>query len=167
MKRSSLLALSFLVFVAARPGDSAELKLKFELSPAGSFEAVTSSVQGRVVGAKGQFKATDVVVQMGTLKTGIALRDKHLKERLKTAQYPTAKLSQITGADGEGSGLLEYGKFKKKIEFKYKIDEAKKLATAEFELEIPDFGIEGDIMYMGVGVESEVEGVITLPVSAQ
>lgn len=67
-------------------------------------------------GSTGEMSVADdgttvtVTVPLGNLSTGIALRDKHMKDALEVASYPTAQITvarsalSIPDADGETSG---------------------------------------------------------------
>ena len=96
--------LGLLVLGAAAPADSAH----FEIVPGGrentvqfeskgtieSFEGKTNRVQGTVEvdpGALGDSLTVRVEVDLSSLDTGIALRNKHMRENhLETGRYPTA-----------------------------------------------------------------------------
>ncbi len=141
------------------------MKMDFSLSPAGAFQARTSDLSGFAYFEGTQLKATPITVRMDTLATGIALRDRHLKERLQTDKNPMAKLTEASGKDGKGEGLLEYRSFKKRVPFEYKVDDTRTRVNAKLNLKISDFGLDDEIMYMGVGVEDEIALEVAVPVS--
>jgi polyisoprenoid-binding protein YceI len=163
-----LALLLFLCGIAAEAeGDRARLKLVFALSPAGSFEAETQAVTGEVVLQPGKPpRVAPIVVQMGQLKTGIELRDRHLREHLDTGKYPVARMTDVTGSNGKGTGLLEYRSFKKRVPFTYSPSSDKKWVTAKAQLKVSEFGIQDGIRYMGVGGEDDVELEVMIPVRA-
>jgi polyisoprenoid-binding protein YceI len=142
------------------------VRMDISLSPAGSFQARTTDVSGFAYYEGGKIKATPITVRMDQISTGIALRDRHLKERLETEKNPIAKITDLVSAEeGRGEGLLEYRSFKKRVPFAYKVDDTRTRATAKFKLKVSDFGLNDEIMYMGVGVEDEVELEVVVPVS--
>lgn len=141
------------------------VKMDFSLSPAGAFQARTSDLSGFAYYEGTELKATPIAVRMDTLATGIALRDRHLKERLQADKNPVAKLTEAMGKDGKGEGLLEYRSFKKRVPFSYKVDDTRTRVTAKLDLKISDFGLADEIMYMGVGVDDEVALEVAVPIS--
>jgi polyisoprenoid-binding protein YceI len=104
-----------------------------------------------------------VSVPLGGLSTGIALRDKHMKEKyLETDKYPNAELTVARSAVKEGSGSAQ-GTMKihgqsKPVTFSYN---AKKSGSGyavdgTVRVNIKDFGIEVP-SYLGVTVKPDVE----------
>ena len=144
---------------------SGYLKMDFSLSPAGSFQGKSTDLSGFAYYETGKIKATPITVRMDVIATGIALRDRHLKERLEDEKNPMAKMTDITGADGKGEGLLEYRSFKKRVPFDFAVDDTRTRVTAKFTLKISEFGLKDEIMYMGVGVEDELPVEVVVPVS--
>lgn len=132
------------------------------LSPAGSFKAKTKKVDGVAVKNGDSVTANDITVDLTTLSSGIALRDKHLKERLMVSKYPLARLTNGTGKNGKGIATLEIKGKKQKINGTYKIT-GKKL-QAQFKVQLPALGIN-DVRYMGVGVKDAVTVNVIVPVT--
>ncbi len=142
------------------------LKVDINLSPAGAFQARSADVSGFAYYDAGKIKATPITVRMDVISTGIGLRDRHLKEKLETEKNPMAKMTDLSSSeDGKGEGLLEFRSFKKRIPFDFKVDDTRTRAIAKFKLQISDFGLKDQIMYMGVGVEDDVEVEVAVPIS--
>lgn len=138
--------------------------VKLSLSPAGQFEAKTDKIEGDVVYQSGKVLAQNVRVPLETLKTGIDLRDEHMKEKyLEVKKYPYAILVMGEGSNGQGKGEIEIRNIRKPISGTYKIQG--KMIEAQFNLKLSDFGIKG-IRYMGVGVKDEATVIVKMPVKA-
>ena len=109
-----------------------------------------------------------VIAPLGNLKTGIDLRDKHMKEKyLHTDKFPNAELVVARSAlkipaSGDASGEAE-GTFKihgqsKSARFRY---EAKREGSTfhvvgKVSVNITDFGVEKP-SHLGVGVKPEID----------
>ncbi len=154
------LALSVGVYPAmalAVPG----IVVKVPLYPVGSFEAKTAKVLGKGAKKGNKYVAKEIKVPVATLVTGISLRDKHLREKLKFKQYPHIIAKNIQAENGSGKATLVVMNSTKAVEFKYK-DVGDGLAEATFQLHLPDFKIN-DVSYKGVGVEDTIEVIATIP----
>lgn len=149
----SLLILSSAVSVAS-------VKIDVTLSPAGSFVAQTKNVTGYAYKTSAGVAAENIEVDINSLKTGIELRDKHLKERLLVSKFPKAILTKAVGKNGKGKANIEIKGIKKIYSGKYEIEGSKLKAT--FEIQLPDLKIE-DVNYMGVGVDDKITVQITVP----
>ncbi|MFN7728965.1 MAG: YceI family protein [Bdellovibrio sp.] len=133
------------------------------LSPAGNFQAKTNSVVGSAKITGDRVSATNIKVPMDSLKTGIELRDRHMKEKyIETTKFPDAELIEATGTAGKGRGKLKFHGVEKEITGTYKI--VGNEMQAEFPIKLSEFGITG-IRYMGVGVKDDVKVTITVPVT--
>lgn len=142
---------------------SAPVKLFVELNPAGSFIAHTDQILGSVKKMGGKWVAENIEIDLRSLKTGISLRDKHMKKKyFQTDQFPKAVLSQGSGKDGSFSGELVIRDIKKKISGEFEVQGSKVKAT--FTTKLSDFEIP-EANYMGVGVEDEVKVEVLVPVS--
>jgi polyisoprenoid-binding protein YceI len=131
------------------------------LSPAGSFEATTEQLEGEVLTQEGKVRARELKVPLDTLKTGIALRDEHMKEKyLETKKYPYAVLRLGRGQEGRGSAKLVIRNIEKEISGEYKLSEG--YIEASFRISLAEFGIKG-VRYMGVGVRDEVTISVKAP----
>lgn len=160
MITSILLAQGFLLTPALAASDC---KLNISLSPAGSFVAESQAVEIRGSTEKNgdQFVAHNIALKLDTLKTGIELRDNHMKHKyLETDKYPEAMLTQATGKDGKFTGELQVHNVTKPVSGTYKV--AGDQFVCNFTVSIKDFGIE-KVKYMGVGVNDAVNVEISIP----
>lgn len=128
------------------------VKFKVTLSPAGDFLAQSSKGRGFVEKSGAQLAAQELSVEVGTLKTDIELRDKHLHERLGGAKSKII-LKNATGTNGRGTGTLTANGQTKPISFVFKESDGQ--VTARFVIKPSDFGIK-DVKYLGIGVEDKV-----------
>ncbi len=160
----TILTTTFLtVFAQAQKSD---LKIFVTLTPAGDFVAKTTAIKGVAVEkADGSFTAENIEVDLNNLKTGISMRDDHMKEKyLDTKTYPKAILKKAVGKDGKGVGVLNIKG--KDINVKGSYKKEGNLLISEFTLMLADTGI-GDVSYKGVGVDEEIKIEIAVPVVAQ
>lgn len=110
-----------------------------------------------------------VTVPLANLKTGIDLRDKHMREKyLQVSQFPTAELevsraslnlpADGSNAAGTGKGTMKIHGTSKPISFKYTARRAGATyqVTGNVQLNMKDFGIEVP-SYMGVSVKPDVD----------
>lgn len=141
---------------------SSSVEVHVKLSPVGSYVAKTSQVQGVVTVTGGKVQASNIRVQSKSLKTGLALRDKHTQERLQADKFPEIILVKGEGAGGKGTGIIKLKGIEKPIAGSYKVEG--KTMKAQFKLSIKQFGIE-NVKYLGVGVKDEVEIKVQLPVT--
>ena len=131
------------------------------LNPMGDFKAKTTAVKGQAVKKGDEFTATNIVVNLKSLKTGVDVRDKHTQKHLQTDKFPDAVLLSASGKGGKGKGRIKIKGIEKDIEGTYKVEG--NLLKAKFNLNIADFGIK-DINYMGVGVEDTVTLNVSVPI---
>lgn len=161
-------AVSFLFFMSASVALAAatgDIKLNVTLKPAGSFIAESRQVriQGTAVRRGALVTASNIVLPVNTLKTGIALRDEHMTRRyMECDKYPTAVLTHATGKDGKFTGELMVHNVRRPISGTYQING--NTFVGHFKVRSSDFGI-AKARYMGVGVADEVGVDITLPAS--
>ncbi len=158
--RSAILFVSSMVFAVVVHAQNAGVQVDFKLTP-GSFSAKTAKVKGFATVNGDTVSAENVEVDIKSLKTGMELRDKHMKERLEVDTHPTAKLIKAVGKNGKGKGTIVVKGIQKEVTGTYKLD-GKKL-TAEFKISLEDFKIE-KVRYMGIGVKDEALVTVTLPV---
>jgi polyisoprenoid-binding protein YceI len=137
------------------------VSLDVVLNPMGDFKAKTSDVKGFATVKGDEVSASNIIVNLKSLKTGVELRDKHTQKHLQTDKFPEAVLLSATGKGGKGTGKIKIKGVEKDIAGTYKVEG--KTLKAEFKLSLPDFDIK-DINYMGVGVEDEVKLVVAVPV---
>lgn len=131
------------------------------LNPMGDFKGKTSDVKGFAIVKGDEVSASNIVVNLKNLKTGVELRDKHTQKNLQTDKHPEAILISAQGKGGKGTGKIKIKGIEKDIAGTYKVDG--KNLIAKFKLNLPDFEIK-DINYMGVGVEDEVTIEVRVPV---
>jgi len=179
--RSGALAVGFglLGFASTSPAaegrswriDAGNVVVLVPVQPGGSFEAKTSSLSGKLTpGTDGPLAVSgQISVDLTTVDTGIALRNRHLGERLEFASgegFANAVLSGIVLKDADGPAfrgktafdgtLLLHGVTKPVTGQGEIFDVGEGLRVqAEFVLTLPEFGIEPP-QYMGVGVTSKV-----------
>ena len=139
-----------------------DLKIKMSLSPAGSFEAKTSKLKGEVKKSNNAFSAENLWVKVEELKTGIDLRDEHFHKHLNFEKSPKITLTQVTAANGKGTGTLTVNDVKKAVDFSYKMTTPSKL-EATFKVKPSDFKLK-DAKYMEIGVDDVVEIIATIDV---
>lgn len=155
--------LTFLISSVAFAETSAVIDVT--LSPAGSYKAVSKKVTGSAVKTPdGGVKADNITVDVTSITTGIALRDKHTKEHLKASEFPQAKLLNASGKDGKGKATVEIMGQKKDVTGTYEIKGGELLA--KFDVVLSDLGIKG-VKYMGVGVKDKVTVNVTVPLKAK
>lgn len=112
-------------------------------------------------------KKSKVSMDLNKLDTGIPLRDKHLRENyLHTDRFPTATMTEIEAENLDSQlkdatkeknafkGMLELRGIKKPVQGSYEI-KGGNLYSGEFEIDLPDFGIERP-SFMGVKVVDKV-----------
>jgi len=132
-----------------------------KLSPAGSFKAETTKVTGTAKKAGDGYTAENVVVEVNALKTGIELRDKHMKDYMKSKEFPQVKLVKASGKGGKGKGTVEIMGMKKEVDGTYEV--AGNDLKAQFKMKLSDLNITG-VKYMGIGVKDEVVVNVNLPI---
>lgn len=148
-----LLSLSFSLFAR-------EIKVKVSLSPAGDFVGQSTKVRGFVDKKGPEFSADELTIEVGQLKTGIELRDKHFHERLG-GEKAKIVVKGAKGSGGQGQASVTVNKITKPFSFAFK--EAGGNVQARFDLKPSDFGIS-NVKYLGVGVEDKVVIDVTIPV---
>jgi len=108
MKKVSILVLFLLTTVSTFAANSS-VKLNVSLWPAGSFVAKTSLIKGKVYSlGNNSFTAENIQLDIGSLKTGISLRDNHMANKyFEVKKYPKATLLSANGKDGKFTGKLK------------------------------------------------------------
>lgn len=160
MFRTLVAALVLLPVVAmAAP----EAKVKFKLSPTGSFAAETTSIIGTAKkNSDGSVSADKIEIPLDTLKTGISLRDKHMKEKhLDVKKHPKAIVTNAEGKDGKGTATLNVRGIEKPIEGTYEIKGSELILN--FPIKITDYDI-GKVKYMGLGVKEDANVEARIPI---
>ena len=149
-----------------------EVRVIVPMKPGGAFEASTSSLEGTLTLAGSSPLSLEgaLSLKLETIDTGIALRDRHLKENYlevsKGPDFDTAVLSEIVLVDANDEGfqgrtgfrgtLLLHGVSRPIVgEGKIAGRSAALRAEATFTLSLVEFGIVPPV-YMGVGVGNKV-----------
>lgn len=176
-KRSCLVGLALLGFgygipAAAALGNAGESKVVFKATgPAGlSFEG-----KNRNVALTESGNNVVLTVKIDGFTTGIALRDRHMKEKyLETSKYPTArfevdksKLKFPSGGSVSGSteGKLTMHGVTRPVKISYRAEGDSKRAKVEgsAQLNIKEFNIDVP-SYLGVTVKPNVDVQVQLGV---
>lgn len=132
------------------------------LTPAGDFKAKTEDVSGFAIVKGDTVSAQNIIVNLKNLKTGLALRDKHAKEKyLEVDKYPEMKVVKAEGKGGKGKARIQYRGVEHDVEGTYKISGDKLIAN--FPMKLSDYKITG-IRYMGVGVDDEIKVNVEVPI---
>jgi polyisoprenoid-binding protein YceI len=139
-----------------------ERAVSFKASGPGGLTIVGN---GGDVSIKDQGERLTVVVGLASIKTGIALRDKHMRERyLETAKYPTATLeverSKIVlptkGADVDGKLTLHGVTKPVRVHYDAKGSTEKAQVSGSLRINMREFGISVP-SYLGVTVKPNVD----------
>ena len=147
-----ILSLSFSLFAR-------DIKVKVTLSPAGDFVGQSTKVRGFVEKNGANYIADELTIEVGQLKTGIDLRDKHFHERLGGAKAKIV-VKNAKGSGGKGTASVTVNKITKPFAFAFK--EAGGNVVSRFALKPSDFGIK-NVKYLGIGVEDKVIVDVTIP----
>jgi hypothetical protein len=131
------------------------------LSPAGSFQVTTDKVRGKIIQKGQMYGAKQLYVRVKDLKTGIELRDKHMKKRLNPKKNPKIIVSKVLAKGGKGKGIIEIKGIKKPIKFVYSV--SGKIFSAKFKLNLDHFKVK-DLKYLGVGAKKIVEVTANVPI---
>lgn len=161
--RSSLLTLAvFTSILIAQTSQAEPVVIDVALTPAGDFKAKGDELKGFATQEGSAVKAENIIVPLKNLKTGVPLRDKHMKEKyLQVDKFPDAVLVSAEGKDGKGKGRIKIKNIEKEIAGTYKVEGGQLMA--DFPLKLSDFGITG-IKYMGIGVDDEMKIHVIVPI---
>jgi len=172
-----LIPLLLLLCVAAQGQnlvpDDANSKISFQIRNFGL------NVDGTFTGLKGTIKFTDtspnsfidVTVDASTIDTGIALRNKHLRDEdyFDVKQFPTLRFVSekiVTSADGKGTanGTLTIKKTSKKVSipFTYRLENGVPYFEGKFKIDRREFGVGGK----SLSLSDEVNVTIAVRVKA-
>lgn len=144
---------------------SQNVKVFVVLSPAGDFIAESNSVIGQATeDEKGLIEASNIKIDVKTLKTGIGLRDEHMVNKyLEAAKYPEILLKLAKGSAGKGVAILVIKSKEAKVSGTYEKVGTDKI-KAKFDVKLSDFNIK-DISYKGIGVDDVAKVEVTLPLT--
>lgn len=133
-----------------------QLQIAVSLSPAGSFiaESEQLQVEGELRITPQGFRARNISVLISSLKTGIDLRDDHMRKKyFEMEEFPKAILIEGQGSDGKFQGKLQVHGVVRAVQGTYQT--SGKSLEAKFQCKLSDFKIQ-EAKYMGVGVDDEV-----------
>lgn len=138
-----------------------KLTIDVTLNPAGSFQASTQKIDGKIKKSGDLITADKISVKINSLTTGIDLRDEHLWKHLNFKKFQKAILTDLKGKSGNATAFLELAGVKKPITVKYTEDGNR--VVCEFKINTKDFNLP-DAEYMGIGVEREVSGKVIMEI---
>ncbi len=155
----------FLVSLNALPTDyKKHIQIEVQLSPAGSFTIESKKIKGKVfLTESGNIISENIRIPVESLKTGVELRDNHLKKKLGIEQDKKAFLLLVKAKGKKSSGTATFKVLDKEqsVPFKF-IKLSENYGQANFSLSLEKFGITG-INYMGVGVKNIVNIKVVMP----
>lgn len=147
------------------------VQIHVELNPGGSFTAQSQTLQGKIqrLPGKNRYQATSITLPLSSLKTGIDLRDEHMKAKyFEIKKFPSAAVvSNGKAQDGQFSATLTLHGVTFPISGTYTTrgeGTPQEEITGKFRCKLSEFKIP-QAQYMGVGVEDEVQVEVTLPVT--
>lgn len=136
------------------------ISVDVSLYPVGSFTVTSSVLEGHLtqLGDKNSFTGTELKVPVTSLKSGITLRDEHMRERMRHKNNPYVLVKDIKAKNGKGRANVSIGGILAPVDFTYKKlsgSQMKSYLEVSFPLDLTTYKIE-DINYKGIGVEDEV-----------
>lgn len=137
-----------------------KVTLNVALSPAGSFQAVSSKAKGNITKQGDSFIADKISVSIESFRTGIDLRDEHTWKHMNSSKHPRATLTDVKGQGGKAQGILEVNGVKKPVMITYKIEGSD--VHSKFAVKASEFGLS-KAEYLGVGVNDLIEVEAILP----
>ncbi len=130
----------------------------------------TNAPTGVLLHEEGQIKGT-LSFNLSDLKTGIDLRDKHMKDKyLEVEKFPTAELELqpvklpeglTSDSSGDFTGMLTLHGNKKEVKGKYTFAAKDNKAKVNFSVLVSDFKIEIP-KYLGVTISESVDLEVTV-----
>lgn len=141
-----------------------KITLFVNLSPAGSFQAVSQKPKGNIIKKGDAFTADKITVSIESFKTGIELRDEHTWKHMNYTKHPKATLSDVKGAGGRATAQLEVNGVKKPVNIAYAV--AGEDIKAKFSVKASDFGM-AKAEYLGVGVDDKIDVEAIMPYKAK
>lgn len=97
-----------------------KVTLNVALTPAGSFQAVSTKAKGNITKQGDSFAADKISVSIESFRTGIDLRDEHTWKHMNSTKHPRAILTDVKGQAGKATGVLEVNGIKKPVAISYK-----------------------------------------------
>jgi polyisoprenoid-binding protein YceI len=140
----------------------AEGKVTFHagLTPAGSFDAVSSKLKGNVTKQGDMYVADKLSVLIESFKTGIVIRDEHTWKHFNYQKHPKATLYDLKAKGGKAVGVLEVNGVKKPVSATYETKGDK--VIAKFTVKASSFNLP-KASYLGVGVNDDVAVTVEMP----
>jgi polyisoprenoid-binding protein YceI len=180
MKHDAISAFAIALMVAAPAGaadaykiSGGEVTVTCPLTVGGSFEAKTRSLSGDVTTAAGEQGALRgaLRVELQTLETGIAIRDRHMKNNYleveKGPGFAAATIEEIRVEKLDGktvfTGMLSLHGQKRKVTGAAELQQrdGKIRVQAQFPVKVSEFEIPAPT-YLGVGVKDEIQIKVSL-----
>lgn len=155
----SIVTVALLLFSFAALAEN-KVTLFISLSPAGSFQAVSSKPKGNIIKKGDAYTADKISVSIESFKTGIDLRDEHTWTHLNSNKHPKAILTNVKGQGGKAAGTLEVNGVKKPVNITYKVVGPE--VHAKFQVKASDFKLS-KAEYLGVGVNDTIKVEAILP----
>ncbi len=155
----AILALCLLLSSMALFAES-KITLFVNLTPAGSFQAVSNKAKGNLFKQGETFTADKISVSIESFKTGIDLRDEHTWKHMNSVKHPKAVLTDLQAAGGKATANLELNGIKKPVTIAYKVVAQEVLA--KFSVKASEFGMS-KAEYLGVGVTDVINVEANLP----
>ena len=149
-----VLTFSFSVFAQSK------IVVNVGLSPAGSFQAVSTKVKGQLKLTGSTIESDKISVLIESFKTEIDLRDEHFVKHLNSGKHPKATITKLKAQDGKGTAQLELNGVTVPISVKYETIDG--LVKANFKVKAADFKLS-KAQYLGVGVDDEVVVDVEMP----
>lgn len=141
-----------------------KITLFVNLSPAGSFQAVSNKPKGNIIKKGDEFTADKIQVTIDSFKTGIELRDEHTWKHMNHTKHPKAFLTDVKGSGGKATGNLEVNGVKKPVSIAYTV--AGEDIKAKFSVKASEFGMS-KAEYLGVGVDDKIDVEAVMPYKAK
>lgn len=153
MQRVAVAAVAGITSIAAF-GATPNIVVKVSLFPAGSFEIKSDKIEGKGKKTGDSYAADEVKVALTSLDSGMDLRNEHMRKRLNPHGETHVVVKNIKAGKDSGTAQITIAGVTKDVKFTSK-DNGDGTATANFELNLPDFELK-DINFKGVGVEDKV-----------
>jgi polyisoprenoid-binding protein YceI len=142
------------------PSFAQKVTLDVKLSPAGSFQGVSSKAKGELVKVGDTFTADKITVSIESFRTGIDLRDEHMWKHLNSSKHPRAVLTNLKAKNGKATADLEVNGVKKPVAITYQVKGT--AVEANFTVNASQFGLK-KAEYLGVGVNDQVGVAASIP----
>ena len=150
---------------------SKQVTIDVSLYPVGSFTVESKDIEGTLTKLKDNnlFTGDELKVPVASLKTGIELRDEHMRERMRHKKHSYVLIKEIKAEKGKGTAKVSIGGISSSVDFTYKTQNAsvaEGYVEVSFPLDLTTYKIE-DINYKGIGVEDEVSIKAIVPYTSK